>query len=117
VAYAPADGEVEALAAEYAAETRGDAATVLSRWRARSAKPVLYRAKGCMRCDRTGYRGRMAIYELLVADAAVKRLVQTRAPVSEVAALAAANGLRTLKQSAMDKAIEGQTDLQQVRTV
>ena len=52
-----------------------------------------------------------------MADAAVKRLVQTRAPVSEIAAAAAANGLRTLKQDAIDKAIEGHTDLQQVRTV
>ena len=117
VAYTPAEGELEELAAEYAAETRGEPSPILSLWRARSAKPVLYRAKGCSRCDRTGYRGRMAVYELLVADAAIKRLVQARAPVSEIATLAAANGLRTLKQSAIDKAIEGHTDLQQVRTV
>jgi len=117
VAYTPAEGELEELAAEYAAETGGEPSPVLSLWRARSAKPVLYRAKGCSRCDRTGYRGRMAVYELLVADAAIKRLVQARAPVSEIATLAAANGLRTLKQSAIDKAIEGHTDLQQVRTV
>jgi len=117
VAYTPAEGELEELAAEYAAETRGEPSPILSLWRARSAKPVLYRAKGCSRCDRTGYRGRMAVYELLVADAAIKRLVQARAPVSEIATLAAANGLRTLKQSAIDKAIEGHTDLPQVRTV
>ena len=48
----------------------------------------------------------MAVYELLVADAAVKRLMQTRAPVSEIAAAAAASGLRTLKQSALDKVID-----------
>ena len=78
---------------------------------------MLYRAKGCVRCDRTGYQGRVAVYELLVADAAVKRLMQTRAPVSEIAAAAAASGLRTLKQSALDKVIEGHTDLQQVRTI
>jgi type II secretory ATPase GspE/PulE/Tfp pilus assembly ATPase PilB-like protein len=59
----------------------------------------------------------MAVYELLVADAAVKRLMQTRAPVSEIAAAAAASGLRTLKQSALDKVIEGHTDLHQVRTI
>ena len=80
-------------------------------------KHMLYRAKGCARCDRTGYKGRMAVYELLVADAAVKRLMQTRAPVSEIAAAAAASGLRTLKQSAIDKVIEGHTDLHQVRTI
>jgi type II secretory ATPase GspE/PulE/Tfp pilus assembly ATPase PilB-like protein len=100
VAYAPSASEREELAAES---------------RVLASKHMLYRAKGCARCDRTGYKGRMAVYELLVADAAVKRLMQTRAPVSEIAA--AASGLRTLKQSALDKVIEGHTDLHQVRTI
>jgi type II secretory ATPase GspE/PulE/Tfp pilus assembly ATPase PilB-like protein len=90
---------------------------VLSLWRARPAKLLLHRARGCARCDRTGYKGRLAVYELLVADAAVKRLVQSRAPVSEIAAVAALSGLHTLKQSAIDKVIEGHTDLHQVRTI
>jgi type II secretory ATPase GspE/PulE/Tfp pilus assembly ATPase PilB-like protein len=102
VAYAPNAAELEELASES---------------RVLPPKRMLYRANGCVRCDRTGYRGRMAVYELLVADAAVKRLMQTRAPVSEIAAAAAASGLRTLKQSALDKVIEGHTDLQQVRTI
>jgi type II secretory ATPase GspE/PulE/Tfp pilus assembly ATPase PilB-like protein len=117
VAYAPSAPELDELAAEYAAETHGDAGRMLHLWRASPTKLMLHRAKGCARCDRTGYKGRIAIYELLVADAAVKRLVQTRAPVTEIAAAAAANGLRTLKQDAIDKAIKGLTDLQQVRTV
>jgi type II secretory ATPase GspE/PulE/Tfp pilus assembly ATPase PilB-like protein len=102
VAYAPSGAELEELASES---------------RVLPPRHMLYRANGCMRCDRTGYQGRMAVYELLVADAAVKRLMQTRAPVSEIAAAAAASGLRTLKQSALDKVIEGHTDLQQVRTI
>jgi type II secretory ATPase GspE/PulE/Tfp pilus assembly ATPase PilB-like protein len=102
VAYAPSGAELEELASES---------------RVLPPKHMLYRAKGCVRCDRTGYRGRMAVYELLVADAAVKRLMQRRAPVSEIAAAAGASGLRTLKQSALDKVIEGHTDLPQVRAI
>jgi type II secretory ATPase GspE/PulE/Tfp pilus assembly ATPase PilB-like protein len=102
VAYAPNAAELEELASES---------------RVLPPRHMLYRAKGCMRCDRTGYQGRVAVYELLVADAAVKRLMQTRAPVSEIAAAAAASGFPTLKQSALDKVIEGHTDLQQVRTI
>jgi type II secretory ATPase GspE/PulE/Tfp pilus assembly ATPase PilB-like protein len=117
VAYAPDKAELEELATEYSSETHGDAGPVLSLWRARSGKLLLHRAKGCPRCDRTGYKGRMAVYELLVVDAAVKRLVQSRAPVSEIAAAAALSGLHTLKQSAIDKVIEGHTDLHQVRTI
>ena len=117
VAYAPGKAELEELAIEYSSETHGDAGPVLSLWRARPAKLLLHRARGCARCDRTGYKGRMAVYELLVVDAAVKRLVQSRAPISEIAAAAALSGLHTLKQSAIDKVIEGHTDLHQVRTI
>jgi type II secretory ATPase GspE/PulE/Tfp pilus assembly ATPase PilB-like protein len=86
-------------------------------WRSQPKGIALYRAKGCARCDRTGYKGRMGLYELLAADAAVKRLVQTRAPVTELAAAAVANGMRTLKQDGIDKVIRGLTDVPQVRTV
>jgi type II secretory ATPase GspE/PulE/Tfp pilus assembly ATPase PilB-like protein len=48
-------------------------------------------------------------------DAAVKRLVQTRAPVSEIAAAAVRGGMRTLKQDGIDKVLQGLTDIQQVR--
>jgi type II secretory ATPase GspE/PulE/Tfp pilus assembly ATPase PilB-like protein len=78
---------------------------------------VFHRAKGCTRCDRTGYKGRMAVYELLAADTAIKRLVQARAPVIDIAAAAATSGLRTLKQDAIDKVVQGHTDLHQARTV
>jgi type II secretory ATPase GspE/PulE/Tfp pilus assembly ATPase PilB-like protein len=89
----------------------------LHTWRSQPKGITLFRAKGCTRCDRTGYKGRMGLYELLAADAAVKRLVQTRAPVTEIAAAAAANGMRTLKQDGIDKVIRGLTDMHQVRTV
>ena len=116
VSYVPPAPELEELAAEYCSDTGGDPGRVLHTWRAQS-KFALHRAKGCARCDRTGYKGRIAVYELLTADAAVKRLVQTRAPVTEIAAAAAASGLRTLKQDAIDKVIQGLTDMPQVRTV
>jgi type II secretory ATPase GspE/PulE/Tfp pilus assembly ATPase PilB-like protein len=115
-AFTPSAAQLEELALEYCSDG-GDAAKVLQTWRARQKGLILHRAKGCARCDRTGYKGRMGLYELLVADAAVKRLVQTRAPVSEIAVAAAANGMRTLKQDGIDKVVRGLTDLQQVRTV
>jgi type II secretory ATPase GspE/PulE/Tfp pilus assembly ATPase PilB-like protein len=117
VAYVPSAPELDELAAEYCAESTLDPGKLLHIWRSQPKGITLYRAKGCSRCDRTGYKGRMAVYELLSADAAVKRLVQTRAPVTEIATAAVANGLRTLKQDAIDKVIQGLTDLHQVRTV
>ena len=78
---------------------------------------TLYRARGCKSCDGTGYKGRFAVFELLSADATIKQLVQKRAPVAEIAAAAAAGGMRTLKQDAIGRVIEGLTDMSQVRTV
>jgi type II secretory ATPase GspE/PulE/Tfp pilus assembly ATPase PilB-like protein len=59
----------------------------------------------------------MAIYELLVADSAVKRLVQMHAPVNEIASAGLARGMRTLKQDGIEKVLQGVTDMQQVRSV
>jgi type II secretory ATPase GspE/PulE/Tfp pilus assembly ATPase PilB-like protein len=115
--YTPSPAQLEELAKEYCAGSRTDPGKLLQSWRSQPKGITLYHAKGCARCDRTGYKGRMGVYELLAANAMVKRLVQTRAPMTEIAAAAAANGLRTLKQDAIDKLIRGLTDLQQVRTV
>jgi type II secretory ATPase GspE/PulE/Tfp pilus assembly ATPase PilB-like protein len=112
-AYAPDAAEMEALALEYAAE---DAARLKKDW-GKALPKTLCRAKGCDKCDKTGYKGRMALFELLVADANLKRLVQTRAPVAAIAAAAARNGMRTLKQDGILKVLQGLTDIQQVRMV
>jgi len=111
----PSVREMEELAAEYCLDTPADAGEVLKRWRAQ--KPVLYQPKGCKECDRSGYQGRIAVYELMVTDAPVKRLIQKRALVSEIAAAALGNGMRTLKQDGIEKVLAGQTDMAQVRAV
>ena len=116
-AYAPSAAQMEELAVEYCSGTKTDPSRILQGWRSHSKGLKLYQAKGCVRCDRSGYKGRTGIYELLVADQTVKRLVQNRAPLPEVAAAAAANGMRTLKQDGIDKVIRGVTDIHQVRTV
>ena len=80
-------------------------------------KIALFRAHGCEHCDSTGYRGRIGLYELLVADAATKRQVQSRAPMAEVKSAAIGAGMRTLKQDGIDKVLQGITDIQQVNAV
>jgi type II secretory ATPase GspE/PulE/Tfp pilus assembly ATPase PilB-like protein len=117
IGYSPSFAQLEELAHEYCGEGKVDPAKVVDGWRHQRKGITLYRAKGCALCDRTGYRGRMGLYELLVANARVKRLVQTRSPVTEIAAAGEANGMRTLKQDGIDKVIRGLTDLQQVRAV
>jgi type II secretory ATPase GspE/PulE/Tfp pilus assembly ATPase PilB-like protein len=78
---------------------------------------VLFRGKGCAACNHTGYRGRAGIHELLVATDQMKRLVANKARVSEMLQVAKADGMTTLVQDGILKALEGLTDLKQVKAV
>jgi type II secretory ATPase GspE/PulE/Tfp pilus assembly ATPase PilB-like protein len=115
VRHEPSVREMEELAAEYGSDAPDQAEKALAQWRRSTV--TLFRAKGCRECDRTGYKGRIAVYELMAADAVVKRLIQTRAPVADIAAAATESGMRTLKQDGIDKVLKGYTDMQQVRAV
>jgi type II secretory ATPase GspE/PulE/Tfp pilus assembly ATPase PilB-like protein len=77
----------------------------------------LWRASGCELCSKTGYKGRIAVHELLVADEVIKRAVAKRMPVEEIRKLAVASGMTTLLQDGIEKAIAGKTDLKQVLAV
>ncbi len=78
---------------------------------------TIYRPKGCTRCHKTGYRGRLAIHELLVASDSIRELIQKRAPVAQIRGQAMAEGMLTLKQDGILKVLEGHTDVKQIRAV
>ena len=78
---------------------------------------TLWRAPGCEMCSKTGYKGRIALHELLIADEGIKRAIAKRSPVEEVRQLAIAGGMTTLLQDGIEKAIAGKTDLKQVLAV
>ena len=81
------------------------------------AGATLYRAKGCEVCQGLGYKGRVAVHELLVASEDVRHAVQSRARVTDVAALARQQGMTTLLQDGVLKVLGGLTDLTQVKAV
>jgi type II secretory ATPase GspE/PulE/Tfp pilus assembly ATPase PilB-like protein len=78
---------------------------------------VLYRGKGCQVCNNTGYRGRVGIHELLINNDEVRHLIQTRARVAEIVDAAKRDGMTTLVQDGVLKALRGATDLTQVKAV
>jgi type II secretory ATPase GspE/PulE/Tfp pilus assembly ATPase PilB-like protein len=78
---------------------------------------VFHRPKGCDECDKTGYRGRMGIHELLVASDNIKRMVQKKETAESLRNASIAEGMTTLLQDGIIKAIQGHTDLKQVRRV
>jgi len=77
----------------------------------------LYKAVGCEKCGNSGYKGRIGLHELMVADDSVKKLIQERARVAELFATAVESGMRTLKMDGMEKVLMGMTDLKMVRQV
>ena len=80
------------------------------------ARP-LHRPVGCARCQDSGYRGRMAIHELLVADDTIQQLIVQRRPVEEIRREAIRQGMHTLLQDGVAKVLAGHTDLKQVKAV
>jgi type II secretory ATPase GspE/PulE/Tfp pilus assembly ATPase PilB-like protein len=82
-----------------------------------SKKLRLRRPVGCPECAGTGYRGRLAIHELLIGADEVKRLIQRSATVEEIRKQAIADGMTTLMQDGIVKVLQGHTDFQQVRAV
>jgi len=80
-------------------------------------KLFLYRPKGCELCNNTGYRGRMGIHELLIATDEIKRLIQKHETVETLRNQSIKEGMTTLLQDGIQKAINGFTDFVQVRRV
>jgi type II secretory ATPase GspE/PulE/Tfp pilus assembly ATPase PilB-like protein len=80
-------------------------------------KFVLYRPKGCETCSNTGFKGRMGIHELIVATDGIKRMIQKHETVEAMRDLAMEEGMATLLQDGIFKAIQGVTDFKQVRRV
>ncbi|MGI5862902.1 MAG: GspE/PulE family protein [Myxococcales bacterium] len=77
----------------------------------------LWRAKGCQVCGQTGYKGRVALHELLVGTDEMKAAIQRRATIAELRDLAIRQGMTTLLQDGVEKTLAGLTDLRQVLTV
>jgi type II secretory ATPase GspE/PulE/Tfp pilus assembly ATPase PilB-like protein len=110
-AYHPDQDEFQALATEYGAE---DFETTGVKY---TKDLTLYRAKGCGKCNDSGYVGRMAVHELLEGTDEIKHLIQTKSPMLEIRVQAKADGMTTLKQDGILKVFKGMTDIRQIRSV
>jgi type IV pilus assembly protein PilB len=75
---------------------------------------VFFHGSGCERCKRRGYLGRVALIEALPVSEAVRRLVIKRASAAVIKNQAVTEGMKTLRQVGLDKAMEGVTTLEEV---
>ena len=77
----------------------------------------LCRGKGCEVCNQTGFKGRVALHELLVGSEEIKNLIQSRARTAEILSVAIRDGMVTLLQDGIQKVLKGLTTYRQVRAV
>ena len=77
----------------------------------------LYRPVGCEVCNKSGYRGRTGIHELLMGTSAIKEMIQRRARIETLREQAIKDGMRTLKQDGIEKVFGGSCNLVQIRKV
>ena len=74
---------------------------------------TLYKGRGCDRCKNSGYSGRTAIIEVMPVTDELRKKVIERASAMEIAKLALAQGMKTLRTVALDKVREGVSTLEQ----
>lgn len=79
--------------------------------------PAIREPAGCEYCMDTGYRGRMAIYEIMPITDSIKNLIVSRADANEIRRQAMREGMRTLAHDGFRKVMQGLTSLEEVERV
>lgn len=80
-------------------------------------KIELYRARGCMDCNNTGYKGRIGIYEFLPADENMQRLIMTGASTNEISQYAIDKGMISMRRDGLLKVKHGISTLEELLRV
>lgn len=98
-------------------KTVDEEATEIIRETEKDKNLVAYKGKGCSFCDFTGYYGRIAIYEVLEFTKEIKEMVLSKKSDDEIREYAKKQGMKTLRESAIKKVIDGITTLSEALTV
>jgi type II secretory ATPase GspE/PulE/Tfp pilus assembly ATPase PilB-like protein len=73
----------------------------------------LFKGRGCGVCGNSGYLGRTGIFEVMFIDKEIQRLILEGAPYTEIEREAKKSGMKTLREIAIEKALEGMTTLEE----
>lgn len=79
--------------------------------------PTLYRGIGCSHCNHTGYRGRMAIHEVMPITSQIREAINCKASSDVISKIAITQGMSTMCQDGIQKALLGLTDIREVMRV
>ena len=75
---------------------------------------VTYKGRGCSLCNDTGYKGRIGIYQVMPMFEAIREMVLSGANTAEIKQESMRLGVKTMRQSALTKLMEGVTTLEEV---
>ena len=78
---------------------------------------TLYKPVGCNRCNGTGYKGRLGLYEVMLVTEAIERLTVERKSADEINRVAQAEGMKTLREDGIDKVLQGRTSIEEIARV
>jgi len=78
---------------------------------------VVWQGSGCARCNNTGYKGRLGIYEIFLMTDEYRQLIGTSYKESEILTIARANGMRSLLEDGLEKVRQGLTTMEEVLRV
>jgi type II secretory ATPase GspE/PulE/Tfp pilus assembly ATPase PilB-like protein len=76
-----------------------------------------FKGRGCPECSFTGYRGRLAIFEIMVLDDDLRAMIVKQRPSNEIRHQAEANGFVTLRKDAWKRVLKGDTSIEEVMRV
>jgi type IV pilus assembly protein PilB len=79
--------------------------------------PTLFRAAGCSACSKTGYKGRLALHEVMPVDEEIERLAVARASADTIGAAARGAGMSTLREDGLSKVLQGLTSIEEIMRV
>ncbi|HEY0188707.1 MAG TPA: ATPase, T2SS/T4P/T4SS family, partial [Cellulomonas sp.] len=80
-------------------------------------RPVLHRAGGCTSCSQTGYRGRLALHEVMAVTEDIERMAVAGASSLEIGSAARQQGMLTLRDDGWQKVLQGRTSLEELLRV
>ncbi|MUH42845.1 MAG: type II secretion system protein GspE [Actinobacteria bacterium] len=86
-------------------------------WDLAAGMPTLYRPIGCPSCSGTGYKGRLALHEVMMVNEEIERLAVEHAPATEITAAALRSGMVTLRNDGLNKVLQGVTSLDEILRV
>ncbi len=80
-------------------------------------KITFFRGKGCRFCKKTGYKGRMALFEILIMNDPIKEMVLKKESAAAIKQIAVKTGFKTIRHDGLLKALKGQTSIEEVMRV